>query len=106
MLGLKSLRKSTDMWTTATGRKIKIVDMTDSHLRNTIKMLEQYAKHMEQQVINAGESMLYSLQGEMAIESVEKDLDRLYQNGLDPCEISPIYCKLIAEANKRRLKKN
>ena len=91
------------MWKTATGRKIKIVDMTDYHLRNTIKMLEQYAKHMEHQTIQAGENLLCTMQGEMAIMSIEDDLDRLYNRGLDPADISPVYCKLIAEAERRKL---
>ena len=91
------------MWKTATGRKVKIVDMTDYHLRNTIKMLEQYAKHMEAQAIQAGEEMLAGLHGEIATQMVEDDLDKLYSEGLDPADITPAYEKLVAEADRRCL---
>ena len=91
------------MWTMKNKEKIRIVDMKDSHLLNTIRMLEQYAKHMEAQAIQAGEEMLAGLHGEMATQMVEEDLDRLYSEGLDPADITPAYEKLVAEADRRCL---
>lgn len=91
------------MWTMKNGEKIRIVNMKDSHLLNTIQMLEQYTKHMESQAIQAGEEMLAGLHGEIATQMVEDDLDRLYQEGLDPADITPAYDKLVAEADRRCL---
>jgi len=33
------MERQTDIWETATGREIRICDMPDGHLRNTIKWL-------------------------------------------------------------------
>lgn len=94
-------RKSTKLWTMKDGTKIRMCDMDDSHLINTIKMLQRYAKHKEEQYIKAGYMMLAGLQGEMAIDTVERDLDGLQENGLDPSEVCPIYADLTMEATRR-----
>ncbi len=51
------------IWTTRTGEKIRIRDLTDTHLRNIIALIERRLKDAEAE-IDAGYS--YSGSGEMA----------------------------------------
>lgn len=90
-------------WTTKEGKKIKIKDMEDSHLLNTIAMLERLLKQKEAQAITDGYWMLGFLNGEMALESVENNLNHLEEEGLDIIDEFPIYEHLQNEAIKRGL---
>jgi hypothetical protein len=85
----------------AGGKKIRICDMTDSHLANAIALLERYAEHMTNYYIATGYDALASLRGEMAIMSVEQDMSYLEQYGLEPCEVHPLYENLIEEQTRR-----
>ena len=38
------LRKQTKVWTTKDGRKVRICDMTDDHLINSIKLLRRHGE--------------------------------------------------------------
>lgn len=98
------MRKQTKIWKTKTGDKIRICDMEDSHLLNTIRMLERVAKQVEIQKEREGYQILSCLQGEMAILSVENELERLDQEGIDPSEINPLYDNLVNESIRRGLK--
>lgn len=95
------MRKQTNLWTTKNGRKIRICDMEDDHLDNTISMLERYGKAKENYLISSGYEALCCLQGECAIMSVEQDLMYLEEHGLDPCEIHPLYENLLNEKRRR-----
>ena len=97
------MKKQTKIWKCKDGTKIRIRDMESSHLLNTIKMLKRatYIRHKES--IKLGEQMLCILQSEMAIMSVENDLNNMYENEPDPLDYFPIYENLINEAAKRNL---
>lgn len=97
-------RKQTKLWTTKDGRRIRICDMNDNHLSNTIAMLEHLRPALECEFINEAESMLCCLQGEMAIYSVEREVDRVISHGLFPREIHPLYPNLLLD-QERRLEK-
>jgi len=96
------IRKQTKLWTTKDGRKIRICDMEDSHLQNSINLLSRYARHKESEAINAGFQMLSMLQGEMAIDSVERELDYIMETGIDPSEVYHLYNNLITEQERRK----
>ena len=84
-------------WMTKGGRKIRIRDMTDPHLLNTIMMLER--KH------SRDVCMLYSLsgfiQGEQASLDLDSAIDRAEEGGA--AESYPIYEDMVREAFKRGL---
>lgn len=68
-------------WVTKDGREIKIVDMEDSHLLNTIKYLKRTGRHL----------VRFGTYGSLAE-------DMYYDE--DP---SPVYLSLKAEAKRRGL---
>ena len=76
--------------------------MDDVHLYNTIALLKRSADTTTLSAIYEGESMLCMLQGEMAIDCIERDLDSLMTNGIDPSEITPLYDNLIMEKDRRK----
>ena len=98
------MRKQTKRWTMKDKKKIRICDMTDSHLANAIVMLEKLAKIAEPEYESAAWSFLCSLRGEYAIMAAEQEIDNLMENGLDPCEINPLYENLIEEQTRRMMK--
>lgn len=86
---------NTKMWTQKNGQKIRIKDMDDKHLINTIRMLERNSQYYLNEAILG----LCSLQGEMAIYYAEQEIDRLIG---EPC-LHPLYEDLVEEAMKRDL---
>lgn len=96
-------RKQTKLWTARDGYRLRICDMSDSHLLNAIRLLERATAVARNQLIAEAESALDFLQGEMAIYAVEADLQRLVTKGLEPSEIYPIYDNLVEDALRRDL---
>ncbi len=84
-------------WKMKNGQKIWIKDMEDSHLLNTLKLLQRNAWAVESYNSKVALLALQSLQGEQAIYSMENELNR------DWWEFLPsIYNSLIAYAKKRK----
>ena len=92
------MRKNTKKWTQRDGTKIRICDMKDSHLINSIRMLDRMAEE-NLSVAYAGASML---QGEMASYYAEQEIHSLETDGAEA--IYPIYGDLMEEAYNRKLK--
>gem|GEM_PF-1954717 len=95
------IKKQTKLWTTKDKRKIRICDMDDQHLENTINMIERTASKMTDEALNAGYRLLCILQGEMAIESVEDEIIALEMYGIEPDKICPLYENLCLEKERR-----
>jgi len=94
---------NTKMWTTRTGEKILITDMTDLHIINTIKMIELMAERWRFNALAEGYSYLGQVHGEMAELAIENELEDLAEYGVDPNIITPLYDTLVNEAIKRGL---
>ena len=95
------MRKQTKLWKTKDGRKVRICDMTDSHLDNTIALLRRLATEVTHETISEGYSVLNSLSGEIAIDAVESDLMYLEEHGIEPSEICGLYDNLVDEKERR-----
>lgn len=63
------------MWTMADGTQIKIKDMTDSHLRNAIAMLERNCESLRMKYFGYLLNARNSLQGEMALDELDRESD-------------------------------
>ena len=75
------------------GTKIRIKDMSDAHLGNTIRMLER--KHESD--LDMAMMGFASLQGEMASYYAEQELENMW----DAPSLHPIYYDLLEEQRRR-----
>ena len=91
-------------WTMRDGTTIKIEDMTDSHLLNSMKMLERNVKDMREDTEVQACGFLSSLQGEMASYYAEQDVDALMSMSDEEfLEKYTEYVELRDEYEKRKL---
>jgi len=86
----------TRKWKTKDGRKIRMCDMDDRHLLNSIAMLERKAAEELAAMWNASRL----LQGEFAIETFDGEIERAEQDG--PYRFRN-YGYLIQERDRREL---
>lgn len=90
------MRKVTKKWTQKDGTKIRICDMKDSHLLNSIKMLNR--------MVETERATLWypCFQGEMAQFYAEQEYENFMSD--DECAYPEIYWDLINDADRRGLK--
>ncbi len=100
-----TIRKQTAVWTCRDGRKVRVCDMDDRHLLNTIAMMERNAAKELAECISAAYSMAAGLQGEMASYYADQDIDRMERTSPEEYleREMPIYEKLMAEKERRNL---
>jgi hypothetical protein len=96
------IRKQTKVWRTASGEKVRICDMTNQHLVNAIRCLNQIAEGRYQSGIDIGYSMLTDMRGEMAIDHLEAGLIELENTGMEQF-LPDIYYNMLDEFNRRKL---
>jgi len=89
------------IWTTKSGEKIDIRHMSTSHLKNAIAMLERKSEAFRNEAISSGHIMLGILQGEMAIDSVERELDWLEGDDFDLYDHDKTFRALVDEEERR-----
>ena len=87
------MRKQTAIWKTRDGKEIRVCDMTDSHLKNTIAFLERMVHSQEWEVAYALESMFEKAQDDDLIVQVESPYHE--------CSMPPIYEKMLLEEERR-----
>ena len=93
--------KQTKLWKTKDGRKIRICDMEDNHLLNTIAMLQRVS---ESRRISNSVYYLFCTppNGEMALYAFEQEQDNVWRATW--CDyLPPIYSNLVLEAERRGL---
>jgi len=97
-------RKQTTIWTCKDGKRLRICDMTDSHLQNAIAMLERKAKMLLPQEISAAYSCLAMMSGDMAQFYCEQDIERMEESTPEEWleRVCPIYGKLLEEQERRQ----
>ena len=93
----------TATWTTKDGTVLKIKDMTDSHILNTIKMLERNAPIVQAALLGKVYDFQSTLQGKMAIDQMDREITGLEQSDSEEFleEHNPSYNSLLEEASKR-----
>jgi len=91
------------VWVTRDGAKMRIRDMTNSHLLNSIRMLERNKERAQEQAIELMYRSLGGLHGEHAIDAGEQALDFLENGEVDTHDIFPVYVELTDEAERRGL---
>jgi ketosteroid isomerase-like protein len=66
------------MWTMRDGKQIAIRDMTDSHIKNAMRMLERSAKERLEEECFATMGFASMVQGDMASMMIDMELDALF----------------------------
>ncbi len=97
-----SMEHGSGCWQTKDGRVLKITDMDDEHLVNSIRLLKRVVRGMRFSRDLAGWSVLNFVHGEMAQYAIESDLEldaRL--NDEEWLERHTVYEELIGEAKRR-----
>ena len=97
---MKSGRKQTKTWTTKDGGRIRICDMGDTHLVNTINMLIRYAKAKHRATLADLECMACMIQGDIASYMIDQDIDRCTEASWQDF-VPEIFWSLWKEAERR-----
>ncbi len=91
-------------WTTRDGTVVAIKDMDDRHLVNIIRMMSRNAEALLDRTIRLAWQALSTMHGEMAIDSVERDINALESMApADYLEKCTAYPALLEEAEGRGL---
>jgi hypothetical protein len=91
------------IWICKDGHRVRIRDMENSHLINTIRMLRRKATKVCNAELQAAYSISCMLQGEMASWECERAIDRMESDPSGEQFLPPIYDDLCDEADRRGL---
>lgn len=96
---------SDDTWTTKNGRVLKIRDMTDEHLLNTINYLRRRAPHAKAAQVLMLMHAAVQHHGEGAADAIDRELDGAMEMHSEDAlaEAVPAYAALCEEAEERGL---
>lgn len=101
------MRDKTRQWKQADGKVILIDDMDDSHLINSLNMLERAAPRYKEKLLHDGYQALAIVQGEQAEYDIEQDISRLEDMDAKEVlsEIMPVYENMLDLVRVRKLKR-
>ena len=94
------IRKQTKKWKMLSGQKIRICDMDNAHLENTINLLQRYAEGENTRAV-VGMLSIPPLSGEIAQEEFNKDLEWTLKSTWK-YYVPEIYESLVLEKERRR----
>lgn len=87
-------------WVMKDGTKVRIEDMSNTHIINSINLMERKAREMYSEVEHSMWSVYGSLQGEMAIDSMENEINSLDKGGWENI-LPSVYYDLCKELERR-----
>lgn len=104
----RSASPTKTIWVTKDGKRVKVRDMTDSHLVNTIRYLRRTTSEWKQEYELALYGGLAMLSGEMATYCATQSIEQFEAMSVDEYleESCPTYPAMLREAEKRGLKIN
>ncbi len=93
-------------WMTAEGDIVRIIDMEDRHLRNTIRMLTRWADAEIERELDAAFRCSTMFSGENATDLIEQGIDDLLDVRPQDYayEVYKAYPRMVKEAEKRGLR--
>jgi hypothetical protein len=95
------IRKQTKLWTTKDKQRIRICDMTLSHLENTLRMLKRKAVLNRAEEISAAYSAASTLRGDMATYYADQEIDYMEFHTDWTDFVSPLYANMCADYERR-----
>jgi hypothetical protein len=102
----KENKPTKTIWVTKEGERIKVKDMGDRHLVNTVNMLLRWGVAYTESVLIECECALSMLHGEMAQLTMEREISGIMNMNLVDfvdCYGPPTWDKLVDEVYKRGL---
>jgi len=90
-------------WVMKDGTKVRIEEMSNQHIINSIRMLERHAKDIYCGDVYSMWNLYGTLQGEMALDQMENEINSLDEEGWEGILPSSYY-DLCKEAERRDLK--
>lgn len=95
-----SIRKQTAVWTTREGQRLRLCDMADSHLLNTLRFLKRAVHAQEVALVLSAPAM----NGEQAQYAQDQAFDEVMCEPEEhECAMPPIYDKMLVEAKRSGL---
>jgi hypothetical protein len=95
------IKKQTKIWITKDKKKIRICDMEDSHLENTLKMLKRNAILRRESEIVSAYAVASTFQGDMATYYADQEIEYMEFSTDWTDFVFPIFLNLCKDYERR-----